>query len=93
MQHALVPVSAYFSMRKLIAVISLDLSENDKPDAFWQGYFQALVARLSCPGTIETTVSSSVEMEEEDPVFLLTKRKYNEWIAFSGGGWAKGLFQ
>lgn len=76
--------------RKLIAIISLDLSEDDKPDTFWEGYFQSLAERLSCPGTAQTTIASFIETEEE-PVFLLTKQKYDEWIAYSGGGWTKGF--
>ena len=76
-------------MRKLITILTLDLSENDQPESFWTGYFKALAERLSCPTIVQTTITSSIQTEEE-PVFLLTKRKYDEWIAYSGGGWAKG---
>jgi hypothetical protein len=75
-------------MRQLTTILTLDLSKDDKPDAFWQGYFQALAERISCPAIAQTTIASVVETEEE-PVFLLVKRKYDEWTAYSGGGWAK----
>jgi len=62
-------------MRTVTTVIRIDISESPHSDTFWKRSFEAWAERVSCPVTVETTISTSSHIEADDVVLPLVKRK------------------